>query len=435
MRLRLSPTNSMVCLVMLISLRPAFVTAEELAPFSVQIVATRSRAVADAAATSATAAGFGPIQVSQKDNGFYAAFVGRLDLKIDALLLRDHLVEKGFDGAFVQPIGASKATTAAGEPRTSRKSLFRLDELPLAYSGPELQFDAVSCPISAGGIWIGQRQLISDELLQEYRAGVKSYPANSEKRASMALTLAKAEALNGSFEIAAGLVLPIADGSVNATASDRWNAVWLSARIAHARKLREEAYCDYREILPHCVSLADELRCRVEMGGLLMELARSEKGTLAECRSYCEGIVRDFGSNTNGGIHQYVGTAALMAMETVFWEGRYADAISAADAVVRDYADVNRVLTMAMIWKAVAQRKLGRPADAVATLERAHSLASGTSGVSGDMFPNADPRRITAEWIAIIARDDLKDLGAYSRWSSWLMENRSVGSEIGGAGL
>ncbi len=95
------------------------------------------------------------------------------------------------------------------------------------------------------------------------------------------------------------------------------------------------AYKAYDELERFSASPYMKAVARVEKCGIHMEYARSEKGTLAECRPIYEAALAEISTEHK----RQRGTIELMYLETYFYERNYPEAIRLAEQWLVNYDD------------------------------------------------------------------------------------------------
>jgi tetratricopeptide (TPR) repeat protein len=179
----------------------------------------------------------------------------------------------------------------------------------------------------------------------------------------------------GENESAMAHALPVANGEIASAAAHRVMAMIRVAWLLHQIPDRMRAYQAYSEIERFSTSENVKLRCQVERAGLLMELARSEKGTLAEARALCDQILSAHADSPSGFQRNRLATAALMRAETFYYENDRQAALEALTHVADTYADRRRESSMALYFLAHTLRREGRAEEACEVLENLKNVS------------------------------------------------------------
>jgi len=135
----------------------------------------------------------------------------------------------------------------------------------------------------------------------------------------------------------------IARGDIKSSASNRLEAMMRCAKVYHARKERIRALQAYREI----ASLTDadgapDPDIHMEIAGLYMELARSEKGALADCISECDTVI-----SIEGASEACVSTAMVMKGECYFLLNKYDECLTVMSLILNEYPHHRKAAMMA----------------------------------------------------------------------------------------
>jgi len=135
----------------------------------------------------------------------------------------------------------------------------------------------------------------------------------------------------------------IAQGEIQATPSTRLESMVRCAKIYHARKDRSRALQAYREI----ASLTDadgvpDPDIHLELAGLYLELALSEKGSLDDCISQCNHVL-SMGNATE----ECRATAMTMKGESLFLQMKYPECLAVMNQIVSQYPSQRRACMMA----------------------------------------------------------------------------------------
>ncbi len=299
--------------------------------------------------------------------------VGEFDTYMDAFLVWEDLHETYPDArirynSVAEELAAGRAwdfTEHSGP--VGPHALFALSEQPLDTSGG-LRFSNATCAIAEGGIHVPER--VSPEaaaqMEKEGLALTEMAQGDHDLARGLAfLTIADSRARLGEFQAARETALPVADGRHAATPQDRYNAMWLTARTYHALNWRRTAYRAYREIETVCTDPRDRVRCLVEQAGLLMELARSESGRLADCRLLAGRIAQEFAGSEDPEIRELAATAELMAAETWYYDFERERCIEETERLRQRYPDLTRVWAMATLFQATSHWTSRRSEEAI----------------------------------------------------------------------
>jgi tetratricopeptide (TPR) repeat protein len=169
----------------------------------------------------------------------------------------------------------------------------------------------------------------------------------------------------GKYKSAVEALRNAAEARVAVTRVDQVKAMRRIAWIYHTIGERAHAYKAYDELERYSGSDYMKAICRVEKCGILMEYARSEKGTLAECRQAFELALSQIPQEDA----RERGTIELMNLESYFYEGNYAEALRLGDAWLTSYDAQLRDKYMVLQFMATASDRTG-------DLERSKTLAA-----------------------------------------------------------
>ena len=119
----------------------------------------------------------------------------------------------------------------------------------------------------------------------------------------------------------------VAAGEVNASKTDRIEAMQSFAKIAHNQRDLVTAYKAFDELSAYTDPGDEKLRIELEKAGLLLEGALCEKGSYADCRTQCEKVLQL--TVTDSANLKYRARAALMYIESLNYEKNYEASIIA----------------------------------------------------------------------------------------------------------
>lgn len=199
---------------------------------------------------------------------------------------------------------------------------------------------------------------------------VRAYALNSQKKPD--------EALSAFIDCCNDSALP---------AKERLDAAMRIAALHHAQRHQQASYVAFRQIRDAAVPNNVKTFCDMQMMGLEMELARSDKGELLECISYASDILARYPN----GSPKVLATARLMALECDYYLGNYTSSIQSANSLILDYPSELRESYTGLYWAGLASSKLGDLDGAIAYFKRIHEKNLAKSNV----FPGMDIRALS----------------------------------------
>ncbi len=357
----------------------------------VQLRLFESLASAEAFAASLRDEGIAPVCVYPSSRG-PAVRVGEFAVHMDAELCAENLRDR-FPDAWVRFNSVSEEAQAGRRwdftpvsAISTTRELFALSGNPMPPSAG-VRFINALCAIPEGGVYV-PGTLPEDEATLELVAEELIFDSGPEDLAAGegSLQMAGLLARRREFDYARAMALPVASGTILATPQDRWDAMWLLARIYHAKRWRRTAYRAYVEIAAAAADPRDRVRALVEQAGLLFELSESGSGRMADARLRCAEILRAHGGETDPEIRALVATAAQIRAETFYMEDRFEESVAALQEVARVYGDVRRVHAMALFFQAHALHRLNRRPEAQEVMSQVAEMQLGP----GDNFPRLD---------------------------------------------
>jgi len=148
----------------------------------------------------------------------------------------------------------------------------------------------------------------------------------------------------------------IAEGKIACPPEDRVEAMIRVGHLIHGvHKDRKRAYRLYKEIYNLSQTLSQRTEALTQLSGIMMELARSDKGNLEECRIFYENALEeipiDFVFSRS--------TIELMHLETWSHEKNHKKCIEEAEIYISKYPDYKRNLSMCKLFLGISKVNLG----------------------------------------------------------------------------
>ncbi len=189
----------------------------------------------------------------------------------------------------------------------------------------------------------------------------------------------------------------VAEGKIMAPPEMRVEAMIRIAHLIHAQKDRLRDYRAYKEIYEWAQTEEQRAGALLELCGLMMELARSDKGTLAECRSFYEKALQEIPTN----FFFTRATIELMHLESWYYEENYQKCIEEGEAYLKKYTEKPlREIATCQLFVGMAYYKTDRYAEAVATLSAVLDLPLGPKDRWKDI---PDLKQRALGWLIYIA--------------------------------
>lgn len=299
--------------------------------------------------------GWGPLVLEQQPSGFQL-MLGQWEYYVDAMICALQLQSAYGLPARVVAIENVKGIVPGGVQGPIRR-IFEMPETHMS-EVPELilpEGDALVERLRE--LEKGSDQLSYRRALME---AVHSLPDTDVRKGFAMTRRGVLELLERNFEEALLWLKKVSNGEVAAIRLDRIKAMRRVAWILHQQGRRQDAYQAYREMQSFSASLYSQTQAAVECAGLLMELARSKKGTLEECRRECLKVLeisKEFQDDPD--FRQLRATVELMFLETFVHEEKHENAARLADSFIIKYPDRPRELSMALMFQAYAHNSIG----------------------------------------------------------------------------
>lgn len=156
----------------------------------------------------------------------------------------------------------------------------------------------------------------------------------------------------------------VAAGKITATEPVRVEAILRTAALYHRGHDLDAAMQAYGVIVEGASSSEARAFAEMQQAGLLLEKAWSSKATFAGARAKCDEVLTRY-RNANKAIRA---TAALMAFETLAYEGKYEEVLKREQAFLDEFANTEEA-TLAFYWLAKARYETGDAKGAAAILD------------------------------------------------------------------
>jgi len=287
--------------------------------------------------TLAKEAGWDPVFVpsTTQTQALQRVCVGRYETIADAFIAKNLLRNSGYPDAFMVTLPNPQGSTATSANRGPGTKIF------IAPKGFARRF--ADLPPGLSKVRVGGKEKSVEEVLR----GHWSASSQTEEESNELITE----------------LLPIANGEVQASQAHVARA---RMNIGHSYQYRRggqnlaalQSYTEALEVAePGSV---EEAECLVERAALLMQLARSGKGTMEEVRRACRIAERRIAPERN----KFRATAALMNAETLLIDKRWEEGLAALQAIQNQYRQQRREHLAATLMSGVALLHLNRTAEA-----------------------------------------------------------------------
>ena len=197
----------------------------------------------------------------------------------------------------------------------------------------------------------------------------------------------------------------------------RRRSMRLAAGSAHAAKNYPDAWFSFAQIAETDSNPEVIAEARMEQAGLAWELVLCGKGTWEETRALCDVVLLDPAAP-----HKTKATAAIMHLETWFFQENYTQCLSEVEQFMATYADVRREAGLVRVWRGLSLLNLRRIPEAKVALEEAATQEL----ADNELFAGTDPRAVACSWLVFVARAQ-NDSEALQRWTD-LLNTRYAGS-------
>ena len=159
----------------------------------------------------------------------------------------------------------------------------------------------------------------------------------------------------------------------------------------HIQGDRIKAYRAYREMERFTGSELVRAIARVECAGLLMEMARRAKGSLEDCRRECQKVL----TMTPERFRKQRATAAVMYLETYYYEQNYERCVQLAEEFFKSYPDCKREYSIALCTAAQAYGRMKKYDESIRLLLELVNLKVGPE----DKFYHYDLQKWAIGWL------------------------------------
>jgi tetratricopeptide (TPR) repeat protein len=300
-------------------------------------------------ANNLTTLGYTPVWQRQGEDSRTQVLVGCCDYMPDAVLLCNSIREKGYSDVwkiYIPP-------TEWSESVPSIPGLVIPDEpllVPSSTTYPST-FQVVDLSVQPALAAFNTALIAGDDtqVIAEGRAVLETLDKSDAARGRVELELGKAVVREGGKAAPAmDHFLAVARGEVAANADDQMRARLCAADSWHYYYFKPvKARQAYAEIIAaHGSDVSIKSRCMVETLACLLESARSEAATFDEVRRYTAQIHLDVPAE----YEKTHAVADLIAGESLFYEGKYDEAITALEGVRADYPNRIRERSMASMF-------------------------------------------------------------------------------------
>ena len=312
--------------------------------------------------------GWSPVSI-EKVNGENKLMFGEFEYYVDALIYKND-IEKSY-GFKCEIISKENTENKALEnTQGPLENIFKMKEKHMS-EVPDLKLnDSDSLVIEIKSLINGTDKIAYRQKLIE----AINTLSNDDIRKGFALTRKGIfELLEKNYPEALEHLKKVANGEVSATREDRIKCIRRVAWIMHQQKDRLGAYKAYREMEAFTGSDYSRVMAKVECAGLLMELARCEKGTLADCRRECEKIIESIPAEyqTDFDFRLQLALTELMHLESWFYDGKYQSCIEEAELFLKKYDEqFNRERGMCSVFLGIAYYNLGSYDNAITVMSQ-----------------------------------------------------------------
>jgi hypothetical protein len=355
---------------------------------------------------SLDALGYTPLNL-EMDGEVGTLSLGEFPYYMDALLVFDDLKERGFNEAKI----VSEDNTSIGQLTYAmgtipgEKKLIALDSPSSVEKVSDLSDPAFK----------EVEKIIAESDTNEAISQIKFMQANRSDddpvKGVMELRVAYLNCRKGDKDTAKEHFKRIANGDVAAPKETQVEAAGRLARIFHSKKDRKSAY-ECHQMIAELTTPGEPLHSEAlkALGGLMMELARSDKGTLKECQVFYQNALEDIPA-------EHVESRAiigLMYAESFYYDGDYDRSIQECKAYLEDATLPLRERATCLLFLGLAYHQQGDNELAKVTLLECTSLELGPKD-HWKHIPNI--RKHAAVWLKTLAEREgnQEDIDRFTR--------------------
>lgn len=313
--------------------------------------------------------GYSPVCVYPSSQGA-SVRIGEFSVYMEAFLLFEEMKER-FENATVRynsteeekALGRTWSFTALQVPSSEPScNLFRTKSKQL--SARDLRFDNSKAVLGPGAF--------ISKLTEQQAALVEAEAIDStQSKGKKALLTAQARAAIDDFDGAREPALKVAQGDLESTPQERYDAMWLLGRVYHRNKWRRTSYRAYTEISSiDEVCEEDQAWAMLEKAGLILELSRSGSGRFKEVQYFVDQMNGRFAESTNPNVQDRLATANLMKLESYGFDKEKAKLVAQMEYMLENFSVERheRELATARLFGAECQRDLGKIDEAMENL-------------------------------------------------------------------
>jgi tetratricopeptide (TPR) repeat protein len=387
---------------------PAVCFAKTPSPSIYRVALMEGGAVAQCQESQASleALGYTPLNL-EVDGEVGTLSLGEFPYYVDALLVLDDLKERGFGEAkIISEDNVSKSQFAyAMGAIPGEKKLIALGSPSSVEKVSDLSDSAIE----------EVNKIIAESDTNEAISQIKFMQANRTDddpvKGVMELRIAYLNYRKGDKDSAKECFKRIANGDVAAPKESRIEAAGRLARVYHAQSDRKSAYECFRTVAEltepgegrHSVALK-------EMGGLMMELAKGDDGTLKECQVFFQNALEEIPADHN----QSRAIIGLMYAESFYYDGDNDRSIQECKDYLEDATLPLRERATCLLFLGLAYHQQGDNELAKVTLLECTSLELGPKD-HWKHIPNI--RKHAAVWLKTIAQREgnKEDIDRFTR--------------------
>lgn len=313
-------------------------------------------------------AGYSPVTIITENDSFQISF-GEFEYYVDALRYKNQ-IEKSYSLN-------CKILSATNKEKNSLKNtvgpidtIFKMQEKNMS-EVPDIKLnESDPLVIEINSLMNGPDKDLYRKKLAE---AINSLPDTDIRKGFVLTRKGILELLDKNFDEALSCLKKVANGEVTATRVDRIKSIRRVAWIMHQQKDRLGAYKAYREMESFTGSDYSRVMAKVECAGLLMELARCDKGPLSDCRRECEKIKESIPAEyiIDPDYKLQLAITELMHLEAWFYEGKFQKCLEESEVYLTKYEDTyNREKAVCKTFLGICYYKIGNYNKAVEILSQ-----------------------------------------------------------------
>ncbi|MBN1902954.1 hypothetical protein JW926_16645 [Candidatus Sumerlaeota bacterium] len=262
----------------------------------------------------------------------WEARYGEFLFYMDARLSLDDLKESGITNPRIEKKENSRGKIECAKTKGPKSKVFNVAEgegslTPCILNMKDPEIEQINNLIKDGA---------TDQIREAVINKIQTCSSDDPKKGWLTMRLAYLKCREKDKETAQQIFQEIAEGKVKASPEARIEAMLRASNIIYSKKERIKAYRAFKEIYQMAEDPQQKAESLLQISGLMMELARSAKGTLEEARIFMENALEEV-PESNVRIRA---TIKQMHMEAWYYEDNYSNCITEGEAMLETQQDM-----------------------------------------------------------------------------------------------